>query len=492
MTTQRLSSLVPLTVFLLIVFSMQASATTIMIQNDDAPGEGFNDPTPAATLPTQKGNNPGTTLGAMRLELVKAAAQVWEEILHSTVVITVGASFDPLLCDETGTVLGNASATSSHADFRGAEPGVAYTVALAESISRMNLNGDEVEITATINSDVDADDSCLGDGGFYYGLDDNVPPETVPLFPVVLHDLAHALGFSSLADIGPDGTGAFVGAGGYPDSYSRNLLDLDTGKSWDEMNNAERKASTLNQPALVWKGEKTTQDRGLHLVAAPGVIINTPEPVSGEHLGVPGEQPSAVIPPDGVTGNVVDGNLYEDIPGDLTGGCTQFDFSAPFPGRIVLLDAADCGAFRQARWAQVEGATGVIIAATTESGLPDVSGYFISDGATIPYVGVEKSVGEALRANLDTANVTIGLLSTLFLGDNQGKVKIYAPANYREGASVSHWSGSARPDLLMHPFLGFIEHGGVDLTAAAFMDIGWPVNIPGEPPIVVFKDGFGE
>lgn len=475
MTNVRIGSLL-----LGFVLAVQASAATILIQNEDSAGEGLNDPTDANLLTVQRGNNTGATLGAMRLELLEEAAKVWGDILQSSEVIAISASFDPLLCDESGALLGSAAATSSHADFRGAEPGIAYNVALAESLSGMNLNGESVEIIAAFNSDVDASDSCLGNGGFYYGLDADVPAGTIPLFPVVLHELAHGLGFSSLADVGPDGTGEFVGAGAYPDSYSRNLLDLDIGKSWDEMNDIERQFSARNEPSLVWKGETATQNRSLHLETAPGVTINFPENVMGEHPGVPGEEPLAVIPPEGVSGDVVDGNLYTDIQGSLTGGCTQFTFSAPFTGRIVLLDAADCGAFVQARWAQVEGAKGVIIAATTDSGFPDVSGSFISGGASIPYIGVEKSVGETLRSHPGSANVSIGFLTTIFLGDNAGRVTMSAPASFIEDVSVSHWSGSAKPDLLMHPFLGHLEYADVDLTAAAFKDIGWRVKIPGQ------------
>ena len=155
--------------------SMQASAATIVIQNNDDAGEGFNDPTDSATIPTQKGNNPGATLGAMRLNVFEAAAMVWEGILNSNVTITVGAKFDPLTCNEFSGTLGSAGATSSWSGFNGSEASVAYHVALAESLRGSNLNSSSVEIRATFNSDIDADDLCLGDGGFYYGLDGNVP-----------------------------------------------------------------------------------------------------------------------------------------------------------------------------------------------------------------------------------------------------------------------------------------------------------------------------
>ena len=69
--------------------------------------------------------------------------------------------------------------------------------------------------------------------------------------------------------------------------------------------------------------------------------------------------------------------------------------------------------------------------------------------------------------------MTIRKSITTLNGENQGKVKMYAPAEFEEGASASHWSKEATPDLLMEPILGTLDHGDVDLTSAAFEDMGW-------------------
>ena len=66
------------TLLLILVVGMIASSTafgtaTIVIQNNDAPGVGFNDPTPA----TPVGNNPGTTVGDQRLRAFEFAASIW-------------------------------------------------------------------------------------------------------------------------------------------------------------------------------------------------------------------------------------------------------------------------------------------------------------------------------------------------------------------------------------------------------------------------------
>ena len=83
----------------------QAGAdATFVIENADASGIGFNDPTPA----TPVGGNPGTTVGEQRMIAVQYAADLWGAALDSAVPIVVRASFDSLECTSSGAVLGQA------------------------------------------------------------------------------------------------------------------------------------------------------------------------------------------------------------------------------------------------------------------------------------------------------------------------------------------------------------------------------------------------
>ena len=159
-----------LTLVMTAIFATQAFAATFVIQNDDGANEGFNDPL-QPTHANQKGNNPGTTLGEMRLNVFQAAADVWGVILNSNITITVGGSFEEKFCSANSATLGSAGATGSGANYAGLEPDIAYPIALAESLNDSNLNGASVEINASFNSLLDSDLACLGGGGFYYGLD---------------------------------------------------------------------------------------------------------------------------------------------------------------------------------------------------------------------------------------------------------------------------------------------------------------------------------
>src|SRR5215510_5447298 len=97
----------------------------IIINNTNAAGVGFNDPTPAAPV----GGNPGTTLGQQRLNVFNHAAQIWEGVLQPRVDIIVNARFIPL----GANVLGSAGPTEIFDNFPGAEyPNLWYHAALAD------------------------------------------------------------------------------------------------------------------------------------------------------------------------------------------------------------------------------------------------------------------------------------------------------------------------------------------------------------------------
>ena len=113
---------------------LAASAdATIVINNINAPGVGFNDPTPAAPV----GGNAGTTLGQQRLIAFTHAANIWGSTLDSAVPITINAHFTPLTCTATGAVLGSAGATSVYGRSSGnALPGQLVRIGARQSSRR--------------------------------------------------------------------------------------------------------------------------------------------------------------------------------------------------------------------------------------------------------------------------------------------------------------------------------------------------------------------
>src|SRR5215475_12787588 len=91
-------------------------AATIIIQNNNGAGVGFNDPTPVAPI----GGNAGTTLGAQRLNAFQHAASIWGATLTSSIPIVIRAQFSALTCTATTATLGSAGATMVFSNFPGA------------------------------------------------------------------------------------------------------------------------------------------------------------------------------------------------------------------------------------------------------------------------------------------------------------------------------------------------------------------------------------
>ena len=138
-------------------------------------------------------------------------------------------------------------------------PDTRYVIAQANALTGSDREPGSHDINASFNARLD-DGNCFAPGGWYYGLDDGAPDDMLALFPVVLHELGHGLGFSS--EITP--SGAFLNS--IPTAFSRNIYDLETGEKFTDMTDPERQAASLNDPHLVWDGPEVTNDRHLCIV----------------------------------------------------------------------------------------------------------------------------------------------------------------------------------------------------------------------------------
>jgi hypothetical protein len=248
---------------LLLSIATRSEGATIVL----SPGAGFGDTTPIAPAP----GNPGTTLGQQRTHLFNAAAAVWAAKLSSSQTITIEATFETLPCSAGSGVLGSAGPTTFFVLSAGGDERF-FPVALAEAIESDDLNEGDAEIFASFNSRIDlADTGCLGNTRWYYGLTGPAPAGTIALFPTVLHELGHGLGFLTLIcdEVGgcdtdpgtppnPDtAQGAYFF--GIPDIWSEFLRDNSgSNEYWVDMTNAERIASSTDDPRLVWDGPLVT------------------------------------------------------------------------------------------------------------------------------------------------------------------------------------------------------------------------------------------
>jgi len=246
-------------------------AATIIIVNQNAANVGFNDPTVVVPV----GGNPGTTLGAQRLILFQTAAHQWAALLKSNLVIRVGAQFNSLACSAGSAVLGSAGPTN----FRtlspvppGAKSNTFYPEDLAEALLNVDKNAAAPDIDATFNANIDT--GCFGPNKlFWYGIDPNVaiPGNRIALFPTVLHELGHGLGFISLVCDDAAGCGSGWVYGGYPNGQKDiwSFFQANAGApatTWDTFTNATRISSFTSGGTvsttdnLVWVGANVNAD----------------------------------------------------------------------------------------------------------------------------------------------------------------------------------------------------------------------------------------
>ncbi|HEX6903475.1 MAG TPA: PA domain-containing protein [Thermoanaerobaculia bacterium] len=466
----------------LVLVSLATAPTfgaTLVIVNADGPNEGFNDPTPVAPV----GGNPGTTLGQQRLIAFQHAADVWGSILDSDVTIRVLAAFNPLTCTPTSATLGSAAAIQIFAfnDTTFSElPLTWHPVALANKLVGVDLvpsGGSSDDLVAQFNSELD-NPVCLGAIGWYYGLDNNHGSNS-DLVTVLLHEFGHGLGFANFIN---EANGILPS--GLPDVYSTYTYDIDAGKGWNQMTNAERVTSSLNDQRIVWSGINVQS-------AAPSVLSSGTVPrltVNSPNMGlfsVGIAQFGAAISSPGVTGNLV---IAQDVDEDgaaatatATDGCSAI--LNDVAGKIAFVDRGNCNFVIKAKNVQNAGAIAMVVA-DNAAGAPPAAMSGVDPTVTIPSGRISLRNANRIKTQMSSGpvNVTLATRPDVLDGADQlNRPYIYAPEPLRSGSTLSHFDVSATPNLLMEPAINPDLTHGVDLTREQMVDIGWFTDLDGVP-----------
>jgi len=452
--------------------SQSARAATIVIQNNDQPNVGFNDPTPASPV----GNNTGTTIGQQRLNAFQFAANIWGATLNSSVTITIQASWSSLGCSASSGTLGAAGTNSLFANFPNApQANTWYPGALANALAGSDQNPSSPEIKAQFNTDI-GQSTCLGGTPFYLGLDNNFG-SGIDLVATLMHEFAHGLGFESFYKQ-TDGSEPQ----NIPGIFDFFLQDNSTGKTWNNMTNAERLTSATNTGNLVWIGNRVfTEAR--NVLGTARVVVNAP---SAATINASGEAYSPDIRARqlalnaGTTTAQVTGSVATTSPADA---CSAV--SSAVSGKIALIDRGTCNFSVKVKNAQNAGAIGAVIANISSStNMPIMGG---SDSTVaIPAVLISFNDGNTLKGQLGSGlNLSLVTDASAPIGtDVQGHPRMYAPNPLEQGSSVSHWDDVEFPDLLMEPSNNSDTMHSVaipgDLTLAQLRDIGWQGNPIGD------------
>jgi hypothetical protein len=461
-------------VLALFAISMMAAdahaAAKITVIFNDTPGEGYFDTTPAKRV----GGNPGRTIGEQRRIAAQFAADVWGAALDSDVEIKIRSSFDPLFCTADSATLASAGAVQIFADFQNAEfANTWYPVALANKLAGADLapgadftNADDV--SSRFNANI-GNTGCFEGGGWYYGLDAKNPANLTDMVNTLIHEFAHGLGFASFVD---ETNGSEIR--GMTDTYSRNLKDFSTGKSWEFMTNSERKASAINFRKVGWTGAAVTA--AVPQVLALGVpALKVTSPTTATYDVGLADFGAALTAP-GVSGSIA---LVNDGVGVTSDGCEAI--STSLSGRIALIDRGTCNFTVKAANAQAAGAVAVIIVNNVAGTAPGLGGSDTS--IRIPVVGLSLADGTAIKTQLATAtvNATVGLDTTRRAGTIvEGGVSyalVYTPTPVDPGSSVSHYDTSMSPNQTMEPFDTGDAPNTVsppaDLSLPLLQDLGW-------------------
>jgi len=452
-----------------------AHAATIVIVNQNAPGVGFNDPTRAEPV----GGNPGTTLGEQRLIAFQHAADTWGATLDSDIPIRIDAAFEPLSCNATSAVLGAAGATEVWANFPAApRTNTWYPAALAAKLAGEDLTDPgDAHIVATFNSQLGLTPTCVPGLTFYLGLDNNAGAQ-IDLVAVLLHEIAHGLGFQSFTD---DETGLTLL--GRPSIWDHYLLDNRSNRTWAQMTSAQRAASARAWRGLSWNGANVT-------AAVPGAlgplpVLSISGGAAGAAFGRYAVGVAAFGTPLGTT--AFRGEVMPVVDQANGNGLACTTLSAAnaqtVRGKVALVDRGVCDYAVKARNVQAAGATGMILADSVAGEVAGMPGE--APDIAIPSVRITRADGLRLKTALQTRSRTMsGVMARMSIdperlagADDQRRMLMYSPTVNAPGSSVSHYTTEASPNQLMEPSINAdLSHEIApprDLTLPLLQDIGW-------------------
>jgi hypothetical protein len=461
----------------LLILPLALRAQLFEVEFGDPIDFGFNDPAPVEALP----GNPATTLGGQRLAVFQRALDIWSSRLDGNARIRIEASFDDIGCGES-TTLGLGGTRAIVRNFSGAPVAdISYPIAIASAISGQTFEEFDSDISVRFNFRIDSGECAESLDGFWYGLDPRSPPpfRTASFLELVLHELAHGLGFQSLTD---SETREFFGTSQRPDAMSRLIFDLQRDSSWDELTASERVLSATSGSNLVWIGERTNLRASERLLPPGRVTLSPGTPAAQNRVAwIQGFAP--FVPREGLSLPIA--LAQGPGPGPPAGdpwhrslACQALDNPAQVAGKLAVVRRGDC-LFAE-KWQNVfdAGAAGMILVDNQPEGSASAIardfGIALDRNLPIPIWMVSDSTGSLLLQLPSDRPVRLGYaLDEPPRGTNQGFINLQASTE-NTGSNVSHFATSLTPNSLMNPNLAnFAYAGDLDQVPELLYDLGW-------------------
>ncbi|WP_229424933.1 PA domain-containing protein [Massilia sp. Se16.2.3] len=353
-----------------------------------------------------------------------------------------------------------------------------YPSALASKLAGTDVSTPgEPHIIARFNSRLGLFPDCLPGPGFYLGFDRNAGA-AIDLVTVLLHEMAHGLGFQTFTD---DETGAEIL--GVPSIWDYYLVDNRTERPWVDMTDAERVASAISGNGLSWNGPIVTA--AVPQVLDPRSRLTVGGSAAGGAAGNYDVGDASFGPPLGAT--PVTGQLMPvvEAANALGQACTPLDAlnALAVRGNIALVSRGTCPFVDKARNVQAAGAIGMVVADNAPGDPTGMSG--ADPSITIPSVRVTQAAGASLLGALQSRSRTrSGVVASpgidparLAGTDTRRRILMYTPTVNAPGSSVSHYTTEAKPNQLMEPSINSdLTHEVTpprDLTYPLLQDIGW-------------------
>jgi len=179
------------------------------------------------------------TVPASAREAVQAAVDTWAANFASTVPVNVNVTWNKASSEG---ILAAASSKNNYANFAGApDRTLYYASALANALAGKDLDPANPEIEITITSDAP----------WYLGVDGKCPPRSYDLQSVILHEMAHGLGFISGSYYDElSGLGRILQPTPF-DAYAQ----LPDGRRLADMPNSSLETGKALTSTLMWSGE---------------------------------------------------------------------------------------------------------------------------------------------------------------------------------------------------------------------------------------------
>ena len=267
-----------------------------------------------------------------------------------------------------------------------------YHSALFDALTRQDGEPGEADIQSQFNGALGTP-GCLEGSKWYFGLDGKTPAGSINFLNVVLHEMAHGLGFSGFNSL-TTGSG-YVGDDGVarPDIYSTFVFNDTQMKKWYDLTPAQRVTAALDDGKLVFTGATVKSEAPLALGLPDVFRVTAPRPRRPVTTRIAGG--TSVRRQRRPTSRESCGQRLHRVPARKV--APRSPTPAAARGNIALIDRGTCDFATKSSNAQTAGASAVLLANNQAGAITRRHAHV---AVNIPVIAISQADGTTLKANL--------------------------------------------------------------------------------------------